>query len=80
MAGVHPCSPGPIVSDAQRRVIRSLGFTEDVEKIDQAAQDSYSKLFHKPVSDVHLVALAAIFGWTVEEGGEARTATLLECF
>lgn len=57
--------------------IRSLGFAAENERINLAAQDTYSKLFLEFASDTHLVALAAIFGWTVEEGGEARSAALL---
>jgi hypothetical protein len=32
VAGAGPCSPGPVISDAQKRVIRSLGLSA-VEKI-----------------------------------------------
>ena len=77
MAGVGPCSPGPVLSEAQRRVIRSLGLAEANEKIDEEAQDRYSKLFNSTISDSHLSALAAIFGWSVEEGLEARSAASL---
>jgi len=35
VAGVKPCSPGPVTTDAQRKVIRSLGFTDKDEAIEQ---------------------------------------------
>lgn len=41
VAGGKPCSPGPVVTAAQRRVIKSLG---GKEVIDQKAQDDYCKL------------------------------------
>ena len=62
VAGVKPCSPGPVTTDAKRKVIRSLGFTDKDEAIDQKAQDDYCKLFEGRLTDTHLVALAAIFG------------------
>ncbi|KAJ1257145.1 hypothetical protein BS78_K193800 [Paspalum vaginatum] len=78
VAGVGPCSPGPVISEAQKRVIRSLGFPVVNEHIDADTQDQYSKLFCNPISDSQLVALAAIFGWTVEDGLEVRLAAPLE--
>lgn len=70
MAGVRPCSPGPVVTDAQRRIIRSLGFSDAKETIDQKARDEYFKLLDEPLTDVSLAALAAIFGWSVGEGDQ----------
>lgn len=49
VAGAGPCSPGPITSESQRRVIRSLGF-DCREKIDPKTQDDYFILFGKPLS------------------------------
>lgn len=40
-----PCSPGPMLNDAQRRVIRNLGLALGSEKIHLASQDKHSKLF-----------------------------------
>jgi hypothetical protein len=74
VASANPCSPGPVTSDAQKRVIRSLGFATNNEVIDQKNQDDYSKLFegYHHLTDSHLAALAAIFGWQVEYGAEFR--------
>ncbi|KAJ1255933.1 hypothetical protein BS78_K130600 [Paspalum vaginatum] len=66
-----------MVSKAQRRVIHSLGFFGETEKIDAAAQDQYSKLFDSVISETHLCALAAIFGWAVEDGLEAWATDLV---
>lgn len=41
VAGGKPCSPGPVVTAAQRRVIKSLGLLNGKEVIDQKAQDDY---------------------------------------
>ena len=77
VAGAEPCSPGPVISVAQRKVMRSLGFGLQ-EKIDVAVQDEYGKLYGQKLNESHVSTLAAIFGWTVEEGGgEACTADLL---
>lgn len=56
--------------------MRSLGFGLQ-EKIDVAAQDEYGKLYGQLLSKSHVSALAGIFGWTVEEGEQARSADML---
>ncbi|WVZ76816.1 hypothetical protein U9M48_024747 [Paspalum notatum var. saurae] len=70
VAGVGPCFPKPVVTDAQRRIIRSLGFSDAKETIDLKAQDEYFKLLDQPLTDVCLAALAALSGWTVGEGDQ----------
>lgn len=80
VAEAAPWSPGPIVSEAQKRVIKSLGFAAQNEKISQEAQDAYNKLFVNPASDAHMVALASIFGWTVDEGEEIKSVDLIAGF
>lgn len=56
--------------------MRHLGFGER-EVLDLAAQDSYSKLYKPLLSDSHVSAMAAIFGWTVGEGDEVRSTEVL---
>lgn len=70
VAGVGPCSHGPIINDSQRRIIKNLGYlgySTDAARIDQRAQDKYSELFKTTINDVHLSALAAIFGWRTDK-------------
>lgn len=67
VAGVGPCSHGPIINDSQRRIIKNLGYSTDAARIDQRAQDKYSELFKTTINDVHLSALAAIFGWSTDK-------------
>lgn len=67
VAGAGPCSPGPMVTDAQKRVMRQLGFSER-EVIEPEAQDRYCKLYNPLLSESHVSAIAAIFGWTVGDG------------
>ncbi|WVZ94677.1 hypothetical protein U9M48_040542 [Paspalum notatum var. saurae] len=80
VAGAKPCSPGPIVTAAQRKVIKSLGLSDGKEVIDQKAQDDYSKLFEQPLTDVDLSALAAIFGWQTDLVVDVRGWELLAGF
>ncbi|KAF0936041.1 hypothetical protein E2562_038348 [Oryza meyeriana var. granulata] len=56
-----------------------LGFTDKAEneKISKQAQDDYCKLFDNPLSDSHLAALAAIFGWKVGETDQAGSVGAL---
>jgi hypothetical protein len=58
------------------RVMRQLGF-EEREIIQPDAQDNYSKLFKPLLSDSHVCALAAIFGWEVGDGEQVRAADVL---
>jgi hypothetical protein len=41
--------------------------------VDQIAQDQYGKLFEKPLTETHLAALAAIFGWKADDSEEVRS-------
>ena len=76
VAGAAPCSPGPALSVAQKRVMRQLGF-EEREVIQPDAQDKYSKLFSPSLSVSHVCALAAIFGWEVGDGEAVRAGDVL---
>lgn len=76
VAGAAPCSPGPILTDAQRRIIRSLGLSGSTKKVDQQAQDAYGKLFDQPLSESHINALTALFGWTTDEEMQDRAANV----
>jgi len=58
------------------RVMRQRGF-EEREIIQPEAQDIYSKLFGPLLSDSHVCALAAIFGWEVGEGEQVRAVDVL---
>ncbi|CAO2205839.1 unnamed protein product [Urochloa humidicola] len=76
VAGAAPCSPRLVTTEAQRRVMRQLGFSER-EVITPEAQDRYCKLYKTLDSDSNLAALAAIFGWTVGDGEQARAVDIL---
>ena len=76
VAGAGPCSPGPLVTEAQKRVMRQLGFSER-EVIEPEAQDRYCKLYNPLLSDSHVSAIAAIFGWIVGNGEQVRSADVL---
>lgn len=67
VGGIAPCSPGPVATVAQKKVMCCLGFSVKDKGISQEAKERYSKLFHNPLSYAHLAALAAIFGWKTNE-------------
>ncbi|CAD6246850.1 unnamed protein product [Miscanthus lutarioriparius] len=69
VAGVDPCSPGLVTTEAQRRVMRSLGFACK-EKIDLKTQDAYFKIMGSQLNESHVAAMAAIFGWNIEEDAQ----------
>jgi hypothetical protein len=43
--------------------MRSLGLVNDKVQINQQALDDYAKVFSQPLTQVHIQALAALFGW-----------------
>jgi hypothetical protein len=50
-------------------ILEELGIisSEDDEFISVKARDEYAKVFSKQLSEVHIKALAALFGWSVPE-------------
>lgn len=76
VAGADPCSPGPITTESQRRVMRCLGF-ECKAKIDPKTQDAYFKIMGSRFADNHVAAMAAIFGWSLEEDSQVRAGDIL---
>uniref|UniRef100_K4AKK9 Uncharacterized protein n=1 Tax=Setaria italica TaxID=4555 RepID=K4AKK9_SETIT len=71
VAGAGPCSPRLV-----KRVMRHLGFS-DREVIESEAQDRYCKLYKPLLSESHVSAIVAIFGWTVGEGDQVRSIDVL---
>jgi hypothetical protein len=76
VAGAAPCSPGPVLSAAQKRVMRHLGF-EEKEIFSPSAQDKFCRLFKPSPSGSHVCAMAAIFGWEIGDGEQVRSAEVL---
>lgn len=54
-----------------------LGILKEQENLSEEATRAYAQLFDHPLSRPHLVALASLFGWSVPEESEARSADLL---
>lgn len=52
---------------SKKTVMRSLGFGSAQERVQPDDQDKYAKLFSQPLSETHIRALAALFGWSVPE-------------
>jgi hypothetical protein len=65
-----------VLSAAQKRVMRHLGY-EEKEFFSPSAQDKFCKLFKPSPSGSHVCAMAAIFGWDVGDGEQVRTAEVL---
>jgi hypothetical protein len=49
----------------QQNLMLKLGLVAEPEMLGQQALDDYSRLFNKPLSQSHVAALAALFGWQV---------------
>ncbi|KAJ1273872.1 hypothetical protein BS78_05G018200 [Paspalum vaginatum] len=51
----------------RRQVVRSLDIIDDNDGLDQQALDAYAQLFTHQLSESHVQALAALFGWAPPE-------------
>jgi hypothetical protein len=47
--------------------MKALGVINEHEGISEQANKDYNKIFGKPLSDVHLEALAGLFNWSIPE-------------
>lgn len=68
----------PALERAQCVLMRKLGILKEQEQMSQEDREAYTKLFEHPLSRPQLAALAALFGWTILEHCEVRSAELLE--
>jgi hypothetical protein len=54
---------GDMSRRSTKKAMRNLGVIGENENIDHQVQEEYARLFSEPLSDIHIVALAALFGW-----------------
>jgi hypothetical protein len=47
-----------------------LGLMHDIEVLEQEALAKHVRLFSRPLSQDHIVALGALFGWLVPNEGQ----------
>jgi hypothetical protein len=52
-------------------LVRRLGLMHDSEVVEHEALVEYVCLFSRPLSQGHVVAFAALFGWSVPDEGDA---------
>jgi hypothetical protein len=52
---------------AIKKIMKAVGLIADNVGIDQRAQEEYADLFKTFLSDIHVKALAALFGWQVPD-------------
>lgn len=60
-------------SRSKKKVMRALNIIGPTEGIDQKSSEEYSKMFTTTSSfqsDIHVKALAALFGWATPEDSE----------
>lgn len=60
---------------AATAVCRQLGFTEGGNKVSAESLEQYSKVFEQPLSQSHLRALAALFGFEAPPDAEVRSVS-----
>lgn len=64
-------APSAAVKQVQTELARRLGLVEDREVVGEAALEEYRQLFNRPLSQSHVRALAALFGWAPPDQVEA---------
>lgn len=69
--------PGHALQRAQTVLMRKLGIISDQEQMSQEARDAYAALFEHPLSRAQVAVLAALFGWTLPDECEVRSADLI---
>jgi hypothetical protein len=52
---------------ATKKIMKAVGIIADNVGIDQRAQEDYADLFKTSLSDIHVKALAALFGWQLPD-------------
>jgi hypothetical protein len=69
-------APSTAVRKIRVDIARTLGILADQEGLAQEALDEYGRLFSKPLSQDHVAALAALFGWAIPENADAADSLL----
>jgi hypothetical protein len=52
--------------------MNSLGIRGEQERLQQEDIDEYAKLFKQPLSEAHIRALVALFGWSLSDSLQAK--------
>ncbi|KAL5648602.1 hypothetical protein ACJX0J_039411 [Zea mays] len=65
-----------ITEPLQVDIARTLGIWADQEGLAQEALDEYGRLFSKPLTQDHVAALAALFGWAIPENADVADSLL----
>ena len=69
-------APSTAVRKIRVDIARTLGILADQEGLAQEALDEYGRLFSKPLSQDHVAALAALFGWAIPKNADAADSLL----
>jgi hypothetical protein len=59
-------------SRSVRKVMKTLPIINDSGDISPQALDEYAKLFKHPLPQIHVEALAALFGWSFQASPSIR--------
>uniref|UniRef100_A0A0A9B4A1 Uncharacterized protein n=1 Tax=Arundo donax TaxID=35708 RepID=A0A0A9B4A1_ARUDO len=62
--GVEPLPPPPPSARPKKKVMLALDIVDQHEQVDEQALEEYATLFKHQLSDSHIKALAALFGWS----------------
>lgn len=63
LAGLGAEPVQPAVPRAKKTILCSLGLAASQERLPPEVLEAYAKLFQQPLSELHIKALASLFGW-----------------
>jgi hypothetical protein len=73
---VPELQPADWARRSKKKAMRSLDIISEKNGVSQQAEEEYSKLFENPLSDIHMISLAALFNWSIpeicEDGDQVR--------
>lgn len=71
--------PSHSLHRAQTVLMKKLGLIAEEESLTEEARESYARLFEHPIPSSHVMALAALFGWTVPQDCNVGSAEPTAC-
>jgi hypothetical protein len=70
--------PADMTARSKKKAMKVLKVIPENGSIDHQAEEDYKKLFSEPLSDTHMQALAALFGWPYLMGEATSASEVVE--
>jgi hypothetical protein len=70
--------PADMTARSKKKAMKVLKVIPENGSIDHQAEEDYKKLFSEPLSDMHMQALAALFGWPYPMGEATSVSEVVD--